>query len=90
MGCLLLLVGLAFPRVAIVLLWFFTGWFRGMFQTWLIPILGFILLPYTFLWYSVVLRAFGGVWGFWQVLILVVAVIADLGSYGGLRRRPAR
>lgn len=86
-GCLLLVLGMAFPRFTILMLWIFTHWFRGMFDTWLIPVLGFLLLPYTFLWYSVVLHLFGGAWGFWPVLILIVAVLADLTSYGGARRK---
>ncbi len=87
MGCILLILGLAFPRIAIVFLWFLTSWFRGMFQGWLIPILAFLLLPYSLLWYSVVHNVFHGQWGLWQMLIMAVAVVVDVSSYGAARRR---
>jgi len=86
-GCLLLIVGMAFPRFAIFVLWLFTHWFRGMFDTWLIPVLGFLFLPYSLLWYSAVTNLFGGTWGLWQVLIMILAVMADLTAYGGTRRK---
>ena len=40
MPCLLVLITLAAPRLAIALLWFFTGWFHGIFPTILWPLLG--------------------------------------------------
>jgi hypothetical protein len=39
------------------------------------------------LWWATVANVFGGAWGFWQILFVVVALIADLSSYGGARRR---
>ncbi len=86
MGCLILLVGLVFPRVALVLLWFFTHWVGRAFDSFIVPLLGFFFVPYTLLWWIVVANVFGGAWGFWQVLFLVLALVADLSSYGGLRR----
>ncbi len=87
MGCIFLVLGLITPRVAIVLLWLFSNWFTGVYHTILIPILGFIFLPYTLLWYSVVINFFDGVWGFWQVIIMVLAILFDLSSWGGSARR---
>ncbi len=86
MGCLIFLVGLVFPRVALVLLWLFTHWVGRAFDSFIVPLLGFLFVPYTLLWWIVVANVFGGAWGFWQVLFLVLALIADLSSYGGLRR----
>jgi hypothetical protein len=86
-GCLLFLIALAFPRATILLLLLFTDWFHGVFRGALIPILGFIFLPYTTLWYSVVIRNWGGIWGFWQVAFLAVAILLDLGVIGGADRR---
>lgn len=90
MGCLFFILGMAAPRVAIFLLWFFSNWFGGVFHGLLIPLLGFIFLPYTLLWYSVVLNVFSGVWGFWQVAFLIVALVLDLGSTGGSAKRKRR
>jgi hypothetical protein len=39
-------------------------------------------MPYTLLWYSAVIQWYGGVWGNFQLIILVVAVLADLSSSG--------
>ena len=54
MPCLAVLFALAVPRLLILILWFFTNWFRGMFHNLLWPILGFFFLPTTTLWYSAV------------------------------------
>lgn len=80
---LIIIVVLAFflPRVTIALLWL-SGWFAGTFATPLWPVLGFFLMPYTLLWYAIVLNQFGGIWGPVEVLGLVVAVAADLSSSG--------
>jgi hypothetical protein len=76
---LLLAIGaLLAPRLAIVLLWLFTRWFEGLFTSMLWPILGFIFLPTTLLWYTVVLHWFGGVWSLWPIVGVVIALLIDL------------
>lgn len=88
MPCLLSLLALATPRFVVALLWFFTHWFDRMFDSILWPILGFIFLPTTLLWYSAVHRWFGGHWTLWPVIGLVIALVIDLGPVSG--RRPRR
>ena len=78
MPLLLLLVALFLPRVVIVLLWLFTTWFQGAFDTFIIPILGFIFLPYTLLWYTVVQNVYGGEWGILQIVLMGLAIAFDL------------
>lgn len=80
MWFLILALGLLLPRVTTLILYFFTRWFDGVFSTMLWPILGFIFMPYTMLWYSAVVNWNGGQWGAFQILVLVIAVIADLSS----------
>ncbi|HET9274859.1 MAG TPA: hypothetical protein VFN96_02185 [Gemmatimonadales bacterium] len=87
MPCLLLLLALATPRLVVALLWFFSTWFQGLFTTILWPILGFIFLPTTLLWYTAVQRWFGGAWSFWPVAGLVLALLIDLSPARGHRRR---
>ena len=87
MPILLAVVALAAPRFVIALLWFFTGWFTGVFQSVLWPILGFFFLPLTTLWYSAVQNWYGGQWQTWHIVVLVVAVLLDLGSGRGAARR---
>jgi hypothetical protein len=78
MPLLLVVVALLAPRVAIVLLWLFTTWFDGLFTLSLWPILGFIFLPTSLLWYTVVLHWFGGVWSLWAIVGLIIALIIDV------------
>ena len=87
MPCLLVILALAVPRLTIVGLWLATTWFRGVFDTWLWPLLGFFVAPFTLLWYSAVHNWFGGVWGPWQVAGLVVALLLDFSPASGKRRR---
>jgi hypothetical protein len=86
MPCIVAILALMAPRLLIALLWFFTTWFRGMFDTLLWPILGFLFLPTTFLWYSAVLRWFDGQWTLWPVVGLIVALLIDVSPAGGRRR----
>jgi hypothetical protein len=86
--CIVALLALLAPRLLIVVLWFFTTWFRGMFATLLWPILGFIFLPTTMLWYSAVQRWFAGQWTLWPIVGLVIALMIDISPAGGRRRAP--
>ena len=88
MPCLLSLLALATPRFVVALLWFFTHWFDRMFDSILWPILGFVFLPTTLLWYSAVRHWFGGHWTLWPIIGLVIALVIDLGPVSG--RRPRR
>ena len=86
MPCLFALFALMTPRVVIVLLWLFTFWFRGIFATPLWPILGFIFLPTTLLWYTAVQHWFGGAWTLWPIVGLVIALAIDVSPATGRRR----
>ena len=90
MPCLLGAVALFAPRLAVVLLWFFSTWFSGMFSSLLWPIIGFVFLPTTLLWYSAVRHWFGGVWTLWPVVGLVVALVIDLSPVREHRRFTGR
>ncbi len=89
MPCLLAIFALMTPRLVIIVLWFFSGWFRGLFDTILWPILGFVFLPTTLLWYTAVRHWFGGEWSFWPVAGLVLALMIDL-SPASTRREKRR
>ena len=83
MPCALALIALLFPRILIAVLWIFTNWFNGVFSSLLWPVLGFIFLPVTMLWYSVVINNFGGVWNITNIIVMVLAIAIDMGSWGG-------
>lgn len=87
MPCFLAILALATPRLLVALLWFFSRWFDGVFTSVLWPILGFIFLPTTLLWYTAVHHWFQGQWTLWPIVGLIVALMIDLSPAGGRRRR---
>ena len=78
MPCLAVALALIAPRLTIIVLWLLTHWFRGIFDSVLWPILGFIFMPMTLLWYTAVQHWFGGAWTFWPVVGVVIAVLIDI------------
>jgi hypothetical protein len=47
MPCLILIVFLAFPRVALLLLFFFSNYLERAYHGLILPLLGFLFLPLT-------------------------------------------
>ena len=82
MPCLFLVVGLAFPRVILALLFLFTRYLERPYHGLLIPLLGFFFLPLTTLIYAYVINTGHTVEGIYLAAI-VISVIADLGLIGG-------
>jgi hypothetical protein len=87
MPCLFVVLALMTPRLVIVVLWLFTTWFAGIFDTALWPVLGFIFLPTSLLWYTAVQHWFGGEWTLWPIVGIVVALLIDLSPASGRRGR---
>jgi hypothetical protein len=87
MPCFVAIIALLTPRLAIVLLWLLSNWFKGLFHTALWPILGFIFLPTTFLWYTAVQHWWGGHWTAGPVIGLVLALMIDLSPARSRRKR---
>jgi hypothetical protein len=67
------------PRLLIAGLWFLSSWFHNVFATWWWPLLGFLCMPFTMLWFSAVKNWYGGTWGFLQISILILAIAMDVG-----------
>ena len=88
MPCCLAVAALFVPRAVILVLWLFSSWFTGLFDTVLWPILGFIFLPTTLLWYTAVQHWFAGQWTPLTIIGLVLALATDLSPGAG--RRPRR
>jgi hypothetical protein len=86
MACLFALLALMTPRVTVILLWLFSNWFTGIFTTPLWPILGFLFLPTTLLWYTAVQHWFNGQWTLWPIVGLVFALMIDVSPAGGKRK----
>ena len=88
MPCLILLLALVAPRVVSVLLWFFTTFFHAAFAgRELMLVLGVIFLPFTTLAYAWAYNSEGGVKSTFFLVVMVLAVLGDLGALAGSRRR---
>jgi hypothetical protein len=82
MPCLLLLVVVAFPRVALVLMYLLSDYLQRAYVGLLIPLLGFIFLPLTTIVYAWLVNSHRPLDGV-NLLFLVVAVLIDAGGLGG-------
>jgi hypothetical protein len=80
MGCFLVLFALISPRLALFVTLVFTDWVGDALNGWVLPVLGFFLLPLTTLAYIVMWQITPGVAGF-EWFIVVLAFFVDLGSY---------
>jgi hypothetical protein len=89
-GCLLVLLGSAFPRLALIITWLFTDRVDLAFKGGVaLPLLGLIFLPYTTLFYVLAYAPIAGVssigWFF-----VVFGFLLDLASYFGGGREGRR
>jgi hypothetical protein len=85
LGCLIALIGLFSPRLALFLVWLFSDLLSRAFDGALVPLLGFFLLPWTTLVYALVYSSSDRVDGF-EWFLVAVAFLIDLGAYGGGER----
>jgi hypothetical protein len=84
-GCLALLA----PRFAIVLVVIFSDYIGRAYETTLWPFLGFLCLPLTTLAYAWAINTGGSVEGI-RLAVVVVAVLIDLGMFGGASKKRRR
>lgn len=82
MGCLVLIVLLAFPRVALVLLFLFSNYLQRAYHGLILPVLGFLFLPLTTLVYAWMVNTRQPTTGV-NLIILIIAVVIDVGGLGG-------
>ncbi len=82
MPCLLLIVFLAFPRIALVVLFLFSNYLQRAYHGLLLPVLGFLFLPLTTLAYAWMTNTHQTIAGV-NLLILIIAVVIDLGGLSG-------
>ncbi len=81
MACLLLLLTLAFPRLAILVLFFLTSFFERAYHSLLLLVLGFVFLPLTTIVYAWVVNGQHPLAGIYLVAV-IVSVLVDLGLIG--------
>jgi hypothetical protein len=82
MPCLVLIVFLAFPRIALVWLILTSNYLQRAYHGLLLPLLGFLFLPLTTLAYAWMTNTRQPIAGI-NLLILIIAVVIDLGGLSG-------
>jgi len=75
------ILGLFFPRLALVLMWLFSDYLGRAFETTVWPVLGFVFMPFTTLAWALAQNEGGGVHGVW-IAVVVIAALVDLGVVG--------
>ena len=86
MPCLVALLALISPRLALFVIWIFSDLLDRAYDGWLVPLLGFFLLPWTTLIYAAMWdTGSNGVHGI-EWLFVILAFVIDLGSSGAGRR----
>ena len=86
MPCLVGCLALAFPRVALFLVWFLGGnYLSRAYEHWIFPLLGFFFMPLTTLTFAFGMNSLGQPnqmeplgW-----LLVALAAAADIGLIGG-------
>ncbi len=80
--CLLLVLVLAGPRIVLVCMFLFSNYLERAYHGLILPILGFFLLPLTTIAYAWLMNTHRPIEGV-NLVILIVAVVVDLGGIGG-------
>ena len=87
MTCLIGLIAMAFPRMAIILVVIFSDYIGTAYQTTVWPLLGFFFMPVTTLAYAWAIHSNGSVAGLY-LIVVIIAVLIDLGIIGGGAANP--
>lgn len=82
MPCLIVIFFAAFPRVALLLVFFMSNYLERAYHGLILPVLGFLFLPLTTLAYAWMANTGQPTAGV-NLLILIIAVMIDLGGLGG-------
>ena len=75
--------------MALFFLFLFSDLLSRAFDSWIVPLLGFFLLPWTTLAYAAVWASSDRVNGF-EWFIVVLAFLIDIGAFAGGGRRRAQ
>ena len=83
MGCLFLILLGVSPRLAVVTLWLLTDWVERAFSgSWILPLAGLILLPWTTALYVVGYVA-GDAAVPWGILGAIIGLFLDVAVHAG-------
>ena len=80
--CLVVIASWLSPRLALFLLWLFGDRLSFVFESWWMGFFGFLILPWTTLFYALAYAPIGGVQGIgW--LFVATGLVFDIMSWGG-------
>jgi hypothetical protein len=80
MCCMVLIASGLGPRIALAIWWIFGEKVDAAFGSFIWPLLGLLLLPWTTLFYVIAWSAIGGVSGA-EWLFVALGVALDIGTY---------
>ena len=86
MGCLVVLLAIISPRLALFAIFLFSDLLSRAFDSWFVPLLGFFLLPWTTLAYAVMWSASSNEVSGFEWFIVILAFLIDLGSWANRGR----
>jgi hypothetical protein len=81
MGCLVAVLVLATPRLVMVVLWLLTNYLSRAYDGWILPLIGFFVLPTTTLAYAIAQNQTRGLRS-WGLILVIFAVLLDVGIWG--------
>jgi len=82
MCCVLVLLAFLGPRIVLFLLWLFTNYLSRAFDGFLLPLIGFLFLPWTTIAWAIAQNEFGGASGI-GLLVIALGFLGDIGVLGG-------
>lgn len=84
MGCMIFLLSLIGPRVALGFVWIFTNFVDRAYDNMLVPVLGFVFLPWTTLVYAFAYDGTGVSSLGW--FFVALAALGDISSFAAAHR----
>jgi hypothetical protein len=85
MGWLAFLMGMAWPRLTILAFWIFSDLLGDAYDGAVVPVLGFLLLPWTTMTYAVVWSISADAVAGPEWIAVAVALLADLATWALVR-----
>jgi hypothetical protein len=86
MPCVAVLLAIISPRLALVVVAIFSDILSRAFDSWLLPLIGFFILPWATLAYGVMWDIGTHKVSGFEWFVVGLAFLVDLGSYGGTAR----
>jgi hypothetical protein len=87
MPCLVVLLALISPRLALFCLWLFSDVLGDAYDSWIVPLIGFFVLPWTTLAYAGMWSSGSNVVFGFEWFIVGFAFVVDVFSWAGGQAR---